>query len=604
MAKQEKISAGNIFGVWKQLIPYVKDYKKEAILSPLLIIVEVGFEVAIPYLLSFLVTYGLQGNGGRGDLKAVFLYGGLMVAFAIISLIVGALSARFGAIAANGFGKNIRKAEFGKVQDFSFYNVDRFSTGSLITRLTTDVNFIQQTFMMLIRVAFRAPVMFVVSVILVMTKSWLIGLVFIAVIPLSAAVMIFLAKVAFPRFEKMFKKFDAMNSAVEENLIGIRVVKSFVQEEHETEKFRKSSEEVRNMQVHAEKVIVYGSPVAQFAMYAVMVAVIVIGGISVSRRNMNSGDLSAVISYISQILISLLMVAMVFVNLIISQASAKRICEVLNEESDINDDHADPDLTPADGSISFRNVSFSYSKDGDKLVLRDVNLDIKSGEKIGIIGGTGSAKTTLVQLIPRLYDVYGGEVTVGGRNVKDYKIKTLRDTVAMVLQKNVLFSGTIKENLKWGNENATDAEIEEACRNAQAHDFITSFTDGYETDLGQGGVNLSGGQKQRICIARALLKHPKIMILDDSTSAVDVMTDKKIREAFRSNLADTTVLIIAQRISSVADADKIIVLNDGMINDFGTHAELSERCEIYREVYHSQEKGAETADFDKVGGEI
>ncbi len=539
--------------------------------------------------MGLLVDKGVEA----GDLNNILMYGGIMVLMAVCSLLCGALSARYGAVASSGFARNLRTKLFGKVQDFSFYNVDRFSTGSLITRLTTDVTFIQNAFMMMIRVAFRAPIMLITSFTMAATINLKLSLIFVCAMPVFLIALAVFAKVAFPLFERMFKKFDAMNNRLQENLTAIRVVKAFVREDHETQSFRDASADVQKAQVKAEKIMVYAQPLMSFVTYAVMIGIMWFGGNMILKGDMSKGDLTSFIAYVSQILMSLLMVAMIMVNLVISQASAARVNEVLDEVVDIDDKDANPDLKVKDASITFENVKFSYNKKLDNVVLNDINLNINAGETIGVIGGTGSAKTTLVHLIPRLYDVTAGQVKVGGIDVREYKLKELRDNVAMVLQKNVLFSGTIRENLLWGNGNATQEEIEEAAKNACAHDFIMSFPDKYETYLGQGGVNVSGGQKQRLCIARALLKKPKIMILDDSTSAVDTATDASIRTAFRENLKETTVIIIAQRISSVMDADKIIVMKDGEINGFGNHEELLANNEIYREVYESQQKGAE-----------
>lgn len=572
-----------------KLFDNVGEFKLQTILAPIFIILEVILEVYIPKFMGLLVDKGVEA----GDLNNILMYGGIMVLMAVCSLLCGALSARYGAVASSGFARNLRTKLFGKVQDFSFYNVDRFSTGSLITRLTTDVTFIQNAFMMMIRVAFRAPIMLITSFTMAATINLKLSLIFVCAMPVFLIALAVFAKVAFPLFERMFKKFDAMNNRLQENLTAIRVVKAFVREDHETQIFRDASADVQKAQVKAEKIMVYAQPLMSFVTYAVMIGIMWFGGNMILKGDMSKGDLTSFIAYVSQILMSLLMVAMIMVNLVISQASAARVNEVLDEVVDIDDKDANPDLKVKDASITFENVKFSYNKKLDNVVLNDINLNINAGETIGVIGGTGSAKTTLVHLIPRLYDVTAGQVKVGGVDVREYKLKELRDNVAMVLQKNVLFSGTIRENLLWGNGNATQEEIEEAAKNACAHDFIMSFPDKYETYLGQGGVNVSGGQKQRLCIARALLKKPKIMILDDSTSAVDTATDASIRAAFRENLKETTVIIIAQRISSVMDADKIIVMKDGEINGFGNHEELLANNEIYREVYESQQKGAE-----------
>ena len=573
----------------KKLLSCVGEYKKYAILTPIVMLGEVIMEVLIPLVMACIVDYGI----GKGDISYTIKMGLLMALMAIFSLACGALGGKFAAKAGMGFAKNVRKKLFDKVQDFSFANVDKFSTASLVTRLTTDVTNVQNTFMMVIRMAVRSPFMFIFALIMAISINAKLAMVFLIAIPVLAIAMVIITSTAFPRFEKMLAKYDALNSRVQENLIGIRVVKAFVREKFEGEKFVASADDVRAAQVKAEKVVILGQPFMQIAMYACIVAVIYFGGNMVIGGTMLIGQLSSFITYITQILMSLMMLSMIFVMTTISMASMHRIVEIFDEVPDIADYNADPALLPEDGSIVFDNVSFSYAKDKDKLNLKNIDLNIKSGETIGVIGGTGSAKSTLVQLIPRLYDVIEGKIMVGGHDVRDYKIDNLRNEVAMVLQKNVLFSGTIKDNLRWGNENATDEEIIEACKQAQAHDFVMSFPDGYDTDLGQGGVNVSGGQKQRLCIARALLKKPKIVILDDSTSAVDTATDAKIRHAFNTELGDTTTIIIAQRISSVAEADRIIVLDDGNIDAFDTHDNLLKTNKIYREVYTSQQKGAE-----------
>ncbi|MBR6633171.1 MAG: ABC transporter ATP-binding protein [Clostridia bacterium] len=576
--------------MYKKIFSYLGEYKKYAILTPLVMIGEVLMEILIPYVMAEMINVGIKGDGGTAfTVKA----GLLMILMAVVSLCFGALGGMTAARAGMGFGKNLRGALFNKVQDYSFANVDKFSTASLVTRLTTDVTNVQNTLMMLIRMAIRSPFMLVGATIMAVKISPKLSTVFFIAIPLLALVLIFIMTNAHPRFTRMLKKYDAMNASVQENLIGIRVVKAFVRERHEKEKFQVSAEDVRSSQIMAEKLIILNGPAMQISMYACIVAILWFGGnMVINGSGMDTGDLSGFISYITQILSSLMALSFIFISLVISRASIGRIVEILDEDIDIKD-KPESELTLEDGSIEFKNVDFSYSGNPDNLTLTNIDLKIKSGETVGIIGGTGSAKTSLVQLIPRLYDVLDGELIVGGHNVKDYCLDTLRGDVAMVLQKNVLFSGTIKDNLKWGNENATDEEIENACKNAQAHDFILSFPDGYETVLGQGGVNVSGGQKQRLCIARALLKNPKIIILDDSTSAVDTATDSKIREAFRRELADTTAIIIAQRISSVQDADRIIVLDDGKVVAFDSHEKLMESCEIYREVYESQVKGVE-----------
>lgn len=571
----------------KLLALNAKGYVLPSVLAPLFVIVEVVMEVLIPMEMGSLVDEGIA----VGNMNAVWTHGGIMLAYALAALISGALSARFAAVAAMGFAKNLRASMFEKIQHFSFGNVDKFSTGSLVTRMTTDVTFIRNAYTTMIRIAFRAPLMFAMSIAVAIDINWKIALIFIAVVPILAVAMVAAALIAFPLFRKMFKRFDKMNTVVQENLIGIRVVKAFVKEDHETQKFRDAAEGVRKTQVSAEKLLAYGQPAMQLVMFLCLVAVVWFGGrqIILGTGTMTMGDLASFITYVNQILMSLLMVAMIFVNVVLSGASAARVSEVLKEKPEITDESATTDEQPKDGSIEFADVSFGYQK-SEKPVIEGMNLSIASGETVGIVGGTGSAKSTLVQLIPRLYDVSAGEIRVGGLPVKNYTIKNLRSAVSMVLQKNVLFSGTIRDNLKWGDENATDEELIAACRTAAA-DFVESFPEGLDTDLGQGGVNLSGGQKQRLCIARAVLKKPKIMILDDSTSAVDSDTDRHIRSELKEKLQGMTVLIIAQRISSVKDADKILVLHDGKIVGEGAHSDLYRTCSEYRNICDLQNVG-------------
>lgn len=573
--------------MYKKLLSFIGEYKKYAILSPITIIGEVAMEVAIPTIMALIIDKGIKNN----DISYVVKMGLIMVLMAAVSLIFGSLAGRYSAVASMGFAKNLRGGLFRKVQSYSFSNVDKFSTASLITRLTTDVTNIQNAFMMFIRMAFRSPIMLICATLMSIRLNAKLSIVFLCAIPVLGIALFFIVIKAHPRFQKMLYKYDGMNAKVQENLIGIRVVKAFVREEHEKKNFEDTSDSVRKAQVFAEKLIILNAPIMQICMYASIVAILWFGGNMTINGNMGTGELASFITYVMQILMSLMMLSMLFIMFVISRASIQRVYEVLQEEPAIKDSK-NASVSAADGSIRFENVNFSYFSDEHNLVLENINLDIHSGETIGIIGGTGSSKTTLVQLIPRLYDTTDGNVFVGGHNVRDYGLETLRNEVAMVLQKNILFSGTIKENLKWGNENASDEEIIEACKSACAHDFVMNFPDGYETDLGQGGVNVSGGQKQRLCIARALLKKPKIIILDDSTSAVDTATDSSIRAAFNEKLADTTTIIIAQRISSVKDADRIIVLSNGTINGVGTHDELIANNEIYREVYNSQQKGA------------
>lgn len=575
--------------MYKTIFSHIGNYKKQAILAPVTIIGEVAMEVTIPLVMAHIIDDGIR----QGKVSYVAAMGGVMVLMALFSLIFGALSGRFAAVAAMGFAKNLRSALFRKVQDFSFSNVDKFSTASLTTRLTTDVTNIQNAFMMFIRMAFRSPMMFIFATIMAVRQNAKLSLVFLVSVPiLGAAVFTIVAK-AHPRFEKMLSRYDSMNAKVQENLTGIRVVKAFSREDYENERFTERTDEVRAAQFFAEKLVILNMPIMQLCMYATITAIIWFGGKMAVVGDIRTGELSSFIMYVGQILMSLMMLSMLFIMFVISRASMERIYEVLKEEPSIRDAENGSQISAQDGSISFRNVSFSYFDDMNNLALENISLDIRSGETIGIIGGTGSSKSSLVQLIPRLYDATQGEVIVGGHSVRDYPLETLRNQVAMVLQKNVLFSGTIRDNLKWGDENATDEEMIDACKSACAHDFIMDFPDGYDTDLGQGGVNVSGGQKQRLCIARALLKKPKIIILDDSTSAVDTATDSSIRAAFREKLSDTTTIIIAQRISSVQDADRIIVMDGGKITDIGTHDELMKTSTIYREVYDSQQKGAE-----------
>ncbi|MCM1132346.1 MAG: ABC transporter ATP-binding protein/permease [Ruminococcus flavefaciens] len=572
----------------KKILSYVGEYKKQAILAPVTIIGEVAMEVLIPYVTASIINDGIQ----KGNIKHVAVMGVLMVAMAVVSLIFGAVAGRFSAVAAVGFAKNLRGALFRKVQGFSFANVDKFSTASLTTRLTTDVTNIQMAFMMFIRTAIRAPMMLIWAFIMSIKLNSRLSLIFLCAIPVLAIAMALIMTKAHPRFKAMLTKYDNMNAGVQENLIGIRTVKAFVREDYEKKKFTNNTEEVRKAQFNAEKLTILTMPFMQLCIYASIIAILWFGGHMITGGTMELGDLTTFVTYTGQILMSLMMLSFMFMMFVISRASIQRIYEVLTEEPDIVSAEK-PVAEVPDGSVSFKNVSFSYFKDMNNLALEKINLDIKSGETIGIIGGTGSSKTSLVQLIPRLYDATDGEVSVGGIDVRKYDLDTLRNQVAMVLQKNVLFSGTIKENLKWGNAEATDEEIIEACKQACAHEFVMNFPNGYEQDLGQGGVNVSGGQKQRLCIARALLKKPKILILDDSTSAVDTATDASIRKAFRENLAETTVFIIAQRISSVQDADRIIVMDEGRITDIGTHDELLKSSSIYREVYDSQQKGGD-----------
>lgn len=571
----------------KKLLPFVGKYKKYAFLSPLFVTIETVLEVFIPFFMAKIMDVGLE----TGDVAYIIRMGVMMVVMALCSLISGAAAAHFAAKAAAGFAKGMRAALFNKVQDFSFGNIDKFSTASLVTRITTDVNTTQHAFMMAIRSIVRSPVMLVSATVMAFKINSSLSAVFFVSLPFLSAVLIAVAIKAFPLFKSMLFKYDKMNASVQENLAGIRVVKAFVRGDYENKRFEDSVNAVRRAQIRAEKILVWNMPAMQLTMYATITAIVWFGGRYIIGGRMLPGELMSLITYVSQILMSLMMLSMVFVSMIMSRASMARIVEVLDETPDIQDIGTLTEVK--DGSITFQNVSFSYFGDAKNVVLENINFSINAGETVGIIGGTGSSKTTLAQLIPRLYDVLSGSVLVGGEDVKNYAIHSLREAVSMVLQKNVLFSGTIRENLRWGDETATDAEIEAAAKSACAHDFIMSFPDQYDTVLGQGGVNLSGGQKQRLCIARALLKKPKILILDDSTSAVDTATDHQIREALRSVHQNITTLIIAQRISSVQDADKIIVLDDGKINAIGTHATLLSTNAIYKEVYESQMEGKE-----------
>ena len=563
-------------------------YKKYALLAPSVILIEVFMEILMPWIMAKIIDVGIQ----NGDVRYVTRMGLLMIAMALVSLTAGVLAGRFAAVAGAGLSKGIRQKLFYKVQEFSFRNIDHFTTASLITRLTTDVNNTQMAFMMMIRTAVRAPMMLICATLMAVYINASLAKIFLVAVPVLGIALYFIGSRAYPRFQIMLTKYDQLNARVQENLSAIHLVKAFVREDHEKEVFRQAADQLRDTQLRAEKILLWNAPIMQLVMYSCMIAVAWFGGNLIIAGDMLTGELLSFISYISQILMSLMMISMIFIMLIMSRASARRICEVFDEPLDLTDSAASDDPQLQDGSIEFRNVSFFYNEEAAAPVLHDINLSIASGQTVGILGGTGSSKTTLVQLIPRLYDASSGEVFVGGRNVQDYKLHTLHENVAVVLQKNILFSGTIKENLRWGNPNASEEELITACQAAQAHDFIMAFPQGYDTDLSQGGGNLSGGQKQRLCIARALLKHPKIIILDDSTSAVDTATDSRIRQSFRRDLADTTTIIIAQRVSSVQDADCIIVMENGTINAIGTHEELLKHNAIYQEVYDSQQKGA------------
>ncbi len=565
-----------------------KTDRKFALFTPLLIVGEVAMETTIPLMMARIVDVGIA----NADVGYVVRSGIIMMLMALVSLCFGAGAARTASMSSTGFAASIRQAVFFKIQDFSFGNIDKFSTSSLLTRLTTDITNIQMSTMMVIRTCVRAPMMFAMALFMAISLNARLALIFAVAVPIICVTVFTVAVKAMPRFRLMLRKIDDLNRVVQEDLAGIRVVKAFVRESYEDEKFNTITNEVRDAQVSAEKLIIINMPVMQMVIYACIVAILWFGGNMVIVGGMQTGELISFITYVTQILMSLMMISMIFIQLVNSKASGDRICEILDEELEIKDDNNNENLTLDDGSIRFEDVAFSYQHDIMNCAVRHINLDIKSGETVGIIGGTGSSKSSLVQLIPRLYDVTAGRVIVGGHDVREYKLDVLRNDVSMVLQKNVLFSGTIADNLRWGDEHATQEQISEACRDACADEFISGFPDGYRTDLGQGGVNVSGGQKQRLCIARALLKKPKIIILDDSTSAVDTETDARIRSAFKTKLKGTTTIIIAQRISSIEDADKIIVMDNGRISAQGTHEQLLESSDIYREIYESQQKGA------------
>ena len=574
----------------KKLASYIKEYKKASILTPVFVVLEVVMEVIIPMLMSKIIDVGIPNS----DIKYILEIGILLTLSAIMSLAFGMLSGRFAAKASSGFAKNLRKGMFYKIQNFSFEDIDKFSTSSLITRLTTDVTNVQMAYMMIIRILIRGPVMLLAALFMAFSIDARLSCVFLVAIPILGVALFYIAIKAHPNFERVFKKYDKLNEVVQENVGGIRVAKAYANEEHEEKKFEDVNNEVYNYFKKAEKIVAFNSPIMQFVVYFSVLIISWLGAKFIIGGTFQTGELSSLITYAWQILMSLMMLSMVFVMIIIAQSSAERIVEVLDQEPSIKN-KKNPIKTIKDGSITFENVSFAYSdeKDPNKFALQDINLEIKSGETIGIIGGTGSSKSSLVQLIPRLYEATKGIVKVGGVNVKDYDMESLRDEVSMVLQKNVLFSGTIAENLRWGNPNADDEELERVCKLAQADSFIQEFPDKYDTYIDQGGTNVSGGQRQRLCIARALLKKPKILILDDSTSAVDTKTDSYIRKAFKEEIPNTTKIIIAQRVTSVEDCDRIIVMDEGKINGIGTSKELLKTNKIYQEVYNSQMKGGE-----------
>ena len=586
----------------------VREYRGISLRAPVYVTLESIMECVIPFLMAMLIDYGIDGNNGAGDMGYIWKMGLILIGCTVITLLFGALAGKTAAEASAGYAKNLRHDLYYHVQDFSFSNIERFSTASLVTRMTTDVTNVQMAFQMRKRILFRAPVMLIFSLVMSFLINPELAVIFLCVTPFLVVGLFFIMRHAHPIFERVFKTYDRLNQVVQENLRGIRVVKSFVREEHEDEKFGKISENIYQDFSKAEKTVAFNMPLMQLCVYTVMLLIAWFGArmIVASGNNaavgMTTGELMSLISYAMQILMSLMMVSMVFVMLSISRASEERIVEVLEEVPDIQNPE-NPVREVKDGSIRFENVDFSYSGDPERLCLRGADLDIKPGEVVGILGGTGSSKSTLVQLIPRLYDVTKGRVLVGGVDVRDYDLEALRDAVAMVLQKNVLFSGTIKDNLRWGNPDATDEEMIHACKLAQADDFIQQFPDKYDTYIEQGGTNVSGGQRQRLCIARALLKKPKVLILDDSTSAVDTQTDAMIRQALATERPEVTKFIIAQRVSSLMDADKIVVMDGGEIVAVGRHAELIRKCDIYREVYRSQNSAAAQSELDRADAE-
>ena len=578
----------------KKLMSYIGEFKRDTILSPIFVTLEVFLEVLLPTLMALVIDNGVE----TGDMNYVMKMGLIMLAVAMLSLAAGTLSGVFAAKASMGFGRNLRRGMFDNIQDFAFRNIDHFSTAGLVTRMTTDVTNVQNAYQMLIRMFVRAPIMMISALIMCVRINAKISLIFLVALVFLGLVLSTIIRKAFPVFNEMFRGYDSLNASVQENLTGIRVVKAYVREDHENEKFCNATGHLKDLSIHAEKLVIMNQPVMQLTVYTCILLISWIGAkLIVIDGTMTTGELMSLFTYTMQILMSLIMMSMVFVMVTMASSSAKRIAEVLDEKSTLHNPE-NPVYQVEDGSIEFDHVNFAYSENEtkeereEKCVLTDVNFQIHSGETIGIIGGTGSSKSTLVQLIPRLYDVLDGSVRVGGKDVREYDIETLRNEVSMVLQKNVLFSGTILDNLRWGNKEATEEECRHACELAQASEFIDKMPDGYETFIEQGGSNVSGGQKQRLCIARALLKKPKILILDDSTSAVDTKTDALIRKAFREEIPATTKIIIAQRISSIEDADRILVLDQGRISGMGTHEELLKTNEIYRDIYRLQQKGA------------
>ena len=572
----------------KTLLKQIKEYKKDSILSPIYIAAEVILELLLPFIMASMIDNGVE----VGNMKHIVITGVIMLVVAMLSLLCGVMCGKHAAIASTGFAKNVRKSMFDNIQTFSFANIDKFSTAGLITRMTTDVTNVQQAYQMIIRMCVRAPLMLIIAMIMVVIINAKLALIYLVALVILGVALFFIIANARKAFMEMFKKYDDLNSSTQENINAIRVVKAYVREDHEISKFKKACLNLYLSSVKAEKLVILNSPIMMFVMYGSILLLSWLGAQMIVVGDLSTGNLSSMFTYSTNILMSLMMISIVIVMLTMSQASAERIVEVLNEKSSITNPE-NPVMEVKDGSISFENVQFSYNTDEPKYVLHDINLEIKSGETIGILGGTGSSKSSLVQLIPRLYDVTEGCVKVGGLDAREYDLEVLRNEVSMVLQKNVLFAGSIKENLRWGNKEATEEEMIHACKLAQAHDFIESFPDKYDTHIEQGGTNVSGGQRQRLCIARALLKKPKILILDDSTSAVETKTDAYIRKAFREEIPGTTKLIIAQRISSIQDADRIVVLNEGRIESVGTHEELLKISPIYQDIYNTQVKGGD-----------
>lgn len=588
-----------MLNIIKTLTRSIREFKKETILAPVLVTVEVVMECLIPLYMVTMLERIQQDN----SIENILFWGGILLVMALVSLVFGMLAGRYAAKASAGFSRNLRTDIYASIQGFSFANIDKFSPSSLVTRMTTDVTNIQNAFMMIIRIAVRSPIMLVVSVIMAFTINWKIALVFLALVPVLGVGLFLIFRKVDPIFAKVFKKYDAMNESIQENIKGIRVVKSYVREDYEIKKFGKTAQDVRADFQRGEMIIALNSPLMQFAIWTAISIVCIFGSqliVKSSGAELNEASLSSLIAYGAQIMSALMTLSMVMVMISIATSSSERVAEVLSEKSTLTNPE-NPVYEVPDGSVEFRDVSFKYSAKAERFALQDVNLTIKPGQTVGILGGTGSSKTSLVNLIPRLYDVSEGEVLVGGIDVRDYDLESLRNQVSVVLQKNVLFSGTIKENLRWGNPDATDEELVEACKRAQAHEFVSSFPDGYDTYIEQGGTNVSGGQKQRLCIARALLKKPKILILDDSTSAVDTKTDALIRQAFREELPDVTKFIIAQRVSSVEDADLIVIMDGGKVSATGTHEQLLAGNKIYQEVYYSQNRmGASAAELNDI----